>query len=375
MPFHSKTLIICNNFPPIIDGLADCSFILFNTLRKNNVDANVICIKKDEIVKYVKENHLQSQVYPVVNKWNLTAVFTILKLAKQQKNTTLYLQYVPFAYSKLGIPFFLPILFLLARLNGIKTYIFFHEVAVRVWGYGFNYFARGILQRCIAYLLCLLANKIYNNTLIGTTLIRPFKSTIIYIPSNFPDVSAISVEKKPIIVSFLSRYNQCLLQALQQVNTQTTVPLKLILVGKANNTIKQMVLQDIEHLKMREFVEIDTNEDALHIATTIKQAKVYIQLEKVERKNEGGISTKSGLIMAAMQIGVPIITTQGDMTDTSYFNNNHNICLIKYNVNDLTQSILRITTNSSLANTLANNATATYHNKSGWNNFIAKLNL
>jgi hypothetical protein len=63
------------------------------------------------------------------------------------------------------------------------------------------------------------------------------------------------------------------------------------------------------------------------------------------------------------------------MTDTSYFNNNHNICLIKYNVNDLTQSIVRITTNSAFANNLANNATATYHNKSGWNNFIAKLNL
>lgn len=375
MPCNSKTLIICNNFPPIIDGLADGSFILFNTLRNNAIDANVVCIKKDEIIEYVKENHLQNQVYPIVNKWNLTAIFTILKLARQQKITTLYLQYVPYAYSKLGVPFFLPILFLLARLNGIKTYIFFHEVAVRVWGYGIYYFIRGLLQHCNAYLLCLLSTKIFTNTGFGAKLIYPFSSSIVYIPSNFPDVSAISVEKKQTIVSFLSRYNQCLIQALQQVNTQTAVRLKLILVGKANNTIKQMVLQDIEHLQMREFVEIDTNEDALHIATTIKQANVYIQLEKVERKNEGGISTKSGLIMAAMQIGVPIITTQGDMTDISYFNNNHNICLIKYNVNDLTQSIVRITTNSAFANNLANNATATYHNKSGWNNFIAKLNL
>lgn len=371
----NKTLIICNNFPPIIDGVGDFTKILQQELNKVNKVAKVVCIAKPQIIQFVHANKLDNDIYPIIKKWNLTAVFTILKLARQQKITTLYLQYVPYAYSKLGVPFFLPILFLLARLKGIKTYIFFHEVAVRVWGYGFNYFARGILQRCIAYLLCLLANKIYNNTLIGTTLIRPFKSTIIYIPSNFPDVSALSVEKKQIIVSFLSRYNQCLIQALQQVNTQTAVPLKLILVGKANNMIKQMVLQDIEYLQMREFVEIDTNEDALHIATTIKQANVYIQLEKVERKNEGGISTKSGLIMAAMQIGVPIVTTQGDMTDTSYFKNNHNICLIKYNINDLTQSILRITTNSSFANTLAKNATATYHNKSGWNNFIAKLNL
>jgi glycosyltransferase involved in cell wall biosynthesis len=126
-------------------------------------------------------------------------------------------------------------------------------------------------------------------------------------------------------------------------------------------------------LNIKDSVFIYDNIDPYHFSDLLVNSTIYIQLEKVVGDFKGGISTKSGAMMAAMQSGIPIISTVGDMTDMTYFKNLENIFLIKDNKSlSIINAVNSILSNKNIFISIGINARNTYLES---NNFYLHSNL
>lgn len=370
-----KTLLISNNFPPIIDGVGDYTFHLFNHLNKKEITTKVVCNNKEEIRRFVKQNQLEEQVFPIIQQWNLFSGFKIVNLAKKQQVNTILLEYVPFSFSKLGIPYFWFFVFIWARLNGLKTSIFFHEVGVRIWGYGINYFIRGVFQIILAWLLCTVTNFCFSNSMMGAKQLKPFKTNVIPVPSNFLKEKEVAnkglKENHQIVLSFLNRCDLVLLKSIDCLVRTKFPSLKLLLIGKSSAKHKTKIENEIEHLQLQNQVKIIEETSSYRIVEAFEIANIYVQIETISRIHEGGISTKSGAIMAALSMGSKIITTKGDMTDTNFFKDRENVHFVNYmSLEDLTNALETILVNPNYANQLSVSSILTYNQKASWENHV-----
>lgn len=332
-----KVLSITNNFPPIIDGVGDYTYHLHNQLN-NYCTHLIVCSNKPEIIEFVKYNSLDRFVYPIIERWNLKATFRIIKLARHSKIDTIHLQYVNYSYQKYGLPFSLIYLPIACKLLGIRFTIFFHEVSIRVTGYGFKSFILGILQRFLAWILCSFSLKVFVNTNWSKSLLSPFKNKIVVlpIPSNFENEIEKSILYKNInkefrIVSFLNRCDLNLLKSISYLQKNKYSNIVLYLIGSSEFLFKKFIIDNIDSLNLRNVVFIYESTQAQDISDVLVNSSIYIQIEKLTNNFEGGVSTKSGAVMAAMQSALPIISIQGDMTDLTYFKNLDNILFIENN--------------------------------------------
>jgi glycosyltransferase involved in cell wall biosynthesis len=365
-----KILLVTNNFPPVIDGVGDYTFNLMNEL-KNHETVFVICHDLKCIKDLNKKNGTNNFVYPIIKKWNFFAFSKIISFLKHNSIKNIIIQYVPYSYSKLGLPIYMIFFPLLFRFNGIKCSFFFHEVSVRIIGYGFKNFILGVLQRTIAYLICLFSNIVFTNSIFGGKLLYPFKSVYIPIPSNIildKTNNNLCLDLNNIlIISFLNRCNFELLEVISMLSKTEYDGIKLYCIGHSSDLHKKNIQNKINSLLLNNNVSIILDSDSVVLADYISKATIYIQLENVYRTNDGGVCTKSGTIMAAMSAGVPIVSTKGDMTDLNFFRNNENILFVEgNNISAIHDSLLYLIENHEIAKNLGKNAYLAYINNASW---------
>jgi glycosyltransferase involved in cell wall biosynthesis len=365
-----KLFLVTNNFPPVIDGVGDYSFELFKHLTKNGNDVKVITSNKQSISELFAS---RNNVLPIVSKWGFSAYLRIAKLIKEEKIEWLCLQYVPYAFSKKGIPFHLIWLLILCRLNGCKTLVCFHEVAVRTRGYGVKSSFTGSLQRLIAYGLCFFSNKRITSNLLYASYLKPFALTVTPVPANlYIETDARQAEKsldKKIftITSFANRCDKYLLQAISDLKMKTNFPFRVVLAGHCSPTkMGQIQLMGID-FGVKDFVEITGEVSKETMAQLLADTDIYVQTEFVSKRGEGGISGKSGAVAAAMCAGAAIITTKGDMTDAPIFADRQNVLFVAYqDAANMSEALEELGNNDSLRNQLKKNARQTYENNMSW---------
>jgi glycosyltransferase involved in cell wall biosynthesis len=225
-----------------------------------------------------------------------------------------------------------------------------------------------LFQRAIAFILTLFSFKVFVNSIWSKSLLWPFKYKIhvLPIPSNFENEIEESLKSKTQIseirlVSFLNRCDLNLLKSFLYLKESTFPNIVLFLLGNSTNYYKKYLINNIELLNIKDSVFIYDNIDPYQFSDLLVNSTIYIQLEKVVGDFEGGISTKSGAMMAAMQSGLPIISTVGDMTDMTYFKNLENIFLIKDNRPlSITYAINFILSNKGIFESIGKNARNTY---------------
>lgn len=361
---YLKTLIdviIITDQPPFVnDGVGDYSYNLFAYLKNENYNIEVIC-RKDVCKK------LPNYYSTFTNSWSFRDLKLVSKFIIEKKPKWILLQYVPYAFSKFGVPFQVIYFLLIIRLSGIKVQTNFHEISIRIFGCGVFGFFRAIAQRATAYLICLLSNKILTSNSYYASLLQPFKVAVIPVPSNFESLLSTEFENdednknKIVITSTANRCYETFFEIIKSLTNNSLDTLTINITGRADAEDLNRINHLIQKYSLGKIVNCNLNLLEKEYCAILNRTNIFLHLEYVSTKGAGGVSSKSGVISTAMAFGLPIVTTCGDMTDNTIFRNKENLIFVPHDnpvlVADEIQSLI---TNLELRNILSNNAKVTY---------------
>ncbi len=373
-----KLLFITNNFPPIIDGVGDYTFHLANELVKHNNEVHILCSNKPEIKKKANELVLRNIfVHPIILKWNKNGINLAYKKIKEISPNWISLQYVPYAFNKYGIPFWISKLIDKLYISNQKTITLVHEAYI--WrkdeinpkNYTIyllqKYYGNNIFKKSNKLITSL---KFYKDILIKhynkKTNLIPIGSNIIK-PTNISPEELLKLKKsyqtdskEKIIVLFGVRDTSMIMKS-QSILQKKGYSIKILGIGKhkttnqpSNNIIYTGPLSNDDIYK--------------HLA----MADVFIMPEKISHNNEGGASLKSGSLAAALMCGLPIITNKGNLTDLDLIHKN-NIYFTPYSIDGFVTAIIELIDNKPLNETLRKNALITYQNQLTWKIIAQKV--
>lgn len=305
------------------------------------------------------------------DRWNLTSYLHLAKYLKDNQPDIIFLQYVPHAFSRFGLPFHLILIPLMAVFYKIRFDTMFHEVSVRIRGAGLKSSIVGFFQLVIACILSLLSRKIYTTNRRYGNYLKPFKAQVIFTPPNIYKHASAPLPSLPenipgfSIVSFLNRCDDKLLEAFKLFRESCDPDSILILVGYHEHI--GQIEESIKKNNLEQFVLIVRNSSANVITDHIQAADIYVQIEAVGEKSEGGVSTKSGCLSTALSLGKSIISTRGDLTDLDIFIDKSNILFVRYgNVESYLNAFMKLRNNRFLIKQMEVNARITFSRFFSW---------
>lgn len=362
-------LIITNQFPPNYDGVGDYSYHLQSLLIREGVQVGVITSNNDS------KTPLAANLFPIINKWNFHGCLKLYKLVKQKNTNCLLIQYVPYSFNKSGFPLMFILFIGLFRIQGVRIHTSFHEVSTRIKGESFISIIRAILQRILAYFLCLFSNSIQTSNKYYASLIFPFKANIIPIPSNFEFVTPLAKPNESgnslTISTNANRCTPVLLNSIAILKQLVKHDIWLYIIGRAYPTDLLTINQLLIKYDLINETSFFVNDKAEIIVQALLESDIFIQLESVSPHGYGGVSSKSGTTAAAMHLGIPIISTCGDMTDQELFKHAENICLVPFNdPNRIAEKTLELFNNKGYYYTISTNAKQSYDRHFAWRNTL-----
>lgn len=290
------------------------------------------------------------------------------------RKSLLFLQYVPYSFSSLGMPFHLWFYLLIAKFFQVKVYVYFHEVAVRTTRQPRKKKILGKMQLILARGLCLIADRSFTSNQFYANMIGSRKSlSVIPVPSNIEKVPYENNDKKiHRVCSFLNRATHQLFEALAFL-VDKDIRLELYLIGNA--TIDHQERARVFQSTMNYPIEIIPPINEIALSELLSSASIYIQLESVDSFGEGGASTKSGALAAAFQHGKIIVTTKGDMTDSLYINEQTVFFVNPNEAVQIADAIEFIIKNNQQGEEKGRNAQKMYEEHMGWDKLIEKMQL
>jgi len=311
-----KLLFICDNFPPIVDGVGDYTSHLSNQLAQRGHAVSVICSRKEEIVQYAG-TQTAVRVLPAVTRWNRQAIAPIMALAGEIQPDWVILQYVPYSYDYYGIPFWLRSLASGLKARGYKLAVTCHEIFIDLELAKAKYWPVAISQRLIAFSLVGLADKVVvsierTQRQLGRYRRKvtriPIGSNIVPVPVTDDQVQALRRELAPqgefLFVSFGIRDQEAALRILADL-TKAGHPARLVLLGKLRPEQRQATEQLIATLGLEGRVTLTGYLDNDQLFRVLRSGDAFMLLEE----KRGGLTTKSGSLAAAYAAAVGLAAT------------------------------------------------------------------
>lgn len=362
-----SVLIISNNFPPLYDGVGDYSNILYQQIKQKGFRTIVATRYQEDI----QINHAANpDIFSSIPNWNLSGCRRIYKLIKSKEIKHVLLQYVPYAFSTTGLPVSLLFLVCVLRIKGVKVHTNFHEIGIRLSGANLINKIRSLLQRIFAYIFCTLSNSIQTSNAYYASLLAPYNCSIIPIPSNFEFENLDEIENKLSETIIAVNANRCLpffFESIGLLKQTLQKGLKVYILGRADDAELSKIKALVDLYNLKDEVEYTVHQPAKILLTILKQAAVFVQLEKVNRNGNGGVSSKSGTTATALYLGLPIITTKGDLTDLNLFKEDINLVFVPYNEpKRIAKAIYQLIENKSFHSSLCSEAKNTYSNSFAW---------
>ena len=369
-----NTLILTNKFPPSFDGVGDYSANLYQLLKAKGVKVGVVTTEPNALNFEVNNN---TDLFSIIPRWSFKGCFMLLKIIKVNQIKALLIQYVPYSFSKSGLPFVFIFFLGYMRLKGIKIHTNFHEIAIRFRGNSFLSKIRSTIQRSLSYVLCFFSNSIQTSNSYYKGLLLPFQSKLIPIPSNFErlisekEETIFEINNSIVIAVNANRCNNYFFEVIFALKNLSKKEIRIMVVGRAYENDLSFIHKKINEFELNGLFEISVNASEQVLIASMKRATLYVQLESVSSKNQGGVSSKSGSIATAMQVGIPIITTSGDMTDTSIFKDGINIYFVQYNNALVTAKIIsNLSDDIQKLRLLSQSAKASYQKYFRWEHTI-----
>lgn len=377
MPKSLQELIVVNTLPPSLDGIGDYSFNLYKQLNENGHCIGIFSCENEKTKKFFAEFE---HVFCLIKSWNINGLYKFYRFVHKKNITSLHIQYEPYSYNKYGLPLSFALLTIIFRVKGIFIHVNFHEIGVRFHNSGLKGFSRAFLQRLIAYVLAFTANSSQTSNAFYAGLLKPLRATVIPIPSNFEHIISQSVfnffsRKKPFVISInANRCRQNCFEILSLLEKKFKFFFEVNIIGRAYPDDLNYIENQISINNLTIPIHLKVNCDEIVFISAMKESNIFLQLES-NTNNRGGVSSKSGTTATAMLLGLPIVTTFGDMTDSTLFSNNYNIFFIEYiDPNIAANQIVNIASNFENLNIIGARAKDKYFEKFSWSQTLNYYN-
>jgi glycosyltransferase involved in cell wall biosynthesis len=375
-----KILFITNNFPPLTCGVGDYSYQLTKQLIEKGHEVYVVCRTDTRIQSFLDNNKQRTSIYPVGGNWERKDWIRVCKLIHDIKPDFVLFQYVPYAYNKYGLPFFLP--YYLYKIHLLsKLIITVHEVRIKIDWRNWKSVLIGMPMFFISYLVSQIGTQlITTNPFYAKLLTHPQKTHIVRVPSNFnielfPENRIKTVKAKwgmganIITVGTFGlgvRGLNYILESIAEI-CKDQFPIKLILIGNYKDDKKVEIEKAIQKWGIKDHVMITGFVPTEEINEVLQILDIYLMLEPTHSANTWtGTGSKSGTLATAFAAGLPVIGTKGEMTD-DFFRDQENIYLLNHlNVEELTKAILDLAHHPQKRQQIGKEALASYHQSLSW---------
>ncbi|WP_345244859.1 glycosyltransferase family 4 protein [Nibrella saemangeumensis] len=319
-----KIIFICNKFPPAIDGVGDYTFHLANNFYQLGHDVSVICAYCELVQQKVSSGCFNYNVFPIAKSWSLSDLAIIKPVINSYKPDWLLVQYVPNSFSRLAIPFEFPLLLLRIKNQDTRICITFHELYTRMVYWPFKHLISALAQRWICTKLAQVANLIVVSIDITYSLLQtrtdkpihliPIGSNIL--PFHIPDEQIVSTRNElapngeSIISTFGNRDQDTLIQVFCKL-VRKRPEVKLLICGVLRLSPEGLCLFD----SLKDKIIITGHLPNRDVYRLLRSSDVFFLPDPVDSSGEGGTSTKSGSLAAALVAGLPVVGTSGHMND------------------------------------------------------------
>jgi len=323
-----KILLICPTFGNTVEALSVHTKIISSYFKR---DCEVAIMTSGGSANLKKTDNLEvkDRLIEISGTWNfinLIKKFTEIKAFNPDK---IFIQYVPFLYGRGGINFSFPLFIMFLKIFfKYRIEIYFHELY-----YPFEMKMKSILMN-VSHIIMLLILGISADQIMVTTKdfkklmkrILFFKKNIFWLPVG-PNIEKYRVDQKAcdefsrknnissadiVLGSFgtfhPSKNYHLIFDILKKIKTEEKIPVKFIMIGQDESQL-------LEYLGDGDFKELQgivittgkLNDFEVNVAFAVMDLYLGYFVD--------GLSTRRGSIMAAMQAGLPIISTLSKTTE------------------------------------------------------------
>lgn len=378
-----KLLLISRDFPNMFGGVSDYTYHLSRALAEKGEEVYVLTSKNEKVIweDYEVRGKGHIKVLPVMENWGFRGLPGILREVKKINPDWILLQYVPHMYNYYGVPLWVVIFVIWLRLKKLKLTTTFHEVAIRFDIRKPKYWGIAIIQRLIAYTLCICSNKSIVSIEYYRRLLHRFSNKIFKIPIGSSILpfefdaeekhklrSLISSNGEYIITTFSSGASwlrsDLLLKATNIAMGKYALSLKIVFLGKIGNSPQRENIEILaKQLNIENKILMTGFLNSTEIYKYLTISDIYIILDD---NAYGGISTKSTSLASAYAAGLPIIGNKGLLTD-NFFQDRDNVFLVNsLNPEDIADAIYQTLKDNYLRKLLALKSKEIYKSILSW---------
>lgn len=293
-------VLLSARIPPTVDGVGDHTAYLAKALLGLRMRVTIACGIQPQ---YAPPSGVQlwagafEQARQSLSAW-------VNQLAALRPDWLL-LQYVPYAFQRKGLPFFLPSLLKKARQVGIRTGVFFHEVHIRpsenrFISLGQQWIARQLGQQAdlavtsIPFYQAQLAalGTVAHILPVGANLLVPEPPTV-----KNEEIRQFCFPGKAFVVSTFGRRDvSALAEAVAQMPDAG-----LLVLGDSRPAALPSVTYTTGYLSASE------------VCTWLRCGDIFALPDPKAPDGTGGTSLKSGSLAAAFAVGLPAVGVRGDL--------------------------------------------------------------
>ena len=355
---NKTTYIISPNYPPDICGIGDYTSFLFKNLIDKGIDVHIITFSNE--VKETERIHL-------IKKGQEKNPFSWLQhLKSPDEVNTIIFQYEAYSFSKIGIPLYLIYISLILRIKGYRISVMFHEVATRLYISNPKKIIISFLQLSVAYFLTALSSARTTSTTFNARQLKPFRFTFLPIPSNFTRSKNISQSSNGLsaIGCFANRVDAFFATVVNQI-LENNLGI-VYLIGKQSKANNDVWIKHDFYNKPNLIITGTLSPD--DIENCFNKLSLFIHMEKIDAHGRGGASLKNGSLAAAMNWGLAVITSNGDMTDEKKLQNMVNILFVDNpnKASDWVKAVKYLNDNGNLRKFIQKNANEFYNLNQSW---------
>jgi len=320
--------IVSPTYPPDRCGVGDHTSMLAATLAADGARVNVYTTRGAS-----RSTPPRVHVHPVIPRWRTVSMWTLASTITRAQPDAVLIQYVPFLYAR-RVGFAAPLLALLLRLRGLTIVTIVHEPYVPLWT-SVKQFLLGMAQRTMLVTLMLSSVRVGVTTKFWELELRrwlPWYKNRIYrvvVGSNIPVHNIdkderlalrgrLGIPPEAIVLVFFGSLHQTkllglLLHTLDQL-LEDGVLAKLLVVGQDRETLASAAA----HVG----VSLSHTADAVVCTgyATAEEVSHYLQCgDLMLAPLLDGVSTRRTTIVAALQHGLPVVSTEGRWTEHQIF--------------------------------------------------------
>lgn len=313
-----KIILISKHFPPSIDGVGDHSYQIFKRLTEAGHECRVITASPSDIPGV--------HVHPLNG---IGGLISLTRLIKSLQAEAIIFQYVGYSYGKYGLPIWLIPLFLTLKS---QTILFVHETYERTQQ-SIKHRLLRVLQKSVLRYLCRSSTAVITSNALYVRQLRSFCKGIFMAPtpSNFEEAihqpgQLVNECGQLAIVAFGNRDYTYSLQIVDKLSKYADVKFNILGLLPPDKT--RNVLELIAEYDLEERVTMTGVVTAEELIKHLAKADLFLLPETVTAEGFGGLNSKSGTTATAFMLGLPVVSTSGDMTDPTLFIDDLNCILI-----------------------------------------------